>query len=283
MKEYNHPIYQKEVDAFSNFLRLKRYSNVNTYTGYMGVLLKFLNALDCHLDDVTKQGFEYYLLNNNWSQSHQRQVHGCLGNFFREILKRNDVVDYVPFATKEEKLPDVYSVEEIQALLNACGNSKHKLLILLQYDCGLRVGELVNIQLTNLDLNRNGIKIVQAKGKKDRYSYFSDNTRKLIERYLNEWKPIKYLFEGQSRDKYTIRSIQAVNIAAKQKAGINKNGATHILRHSFATHLLEGGSDIRIIWHRLGHSPNSKATFRYCNISQPLLQKQQRPGAAINF
>lgn len=283
MKKYTHPIYQKEVDAFSNFLRLKRYSNVNTYTGYIGILLKFLNALDCHLDDVTKVGFEYYLLNNNWGQSHQRQVHGCLGNFFREILNRKDVVDYVPFATKEEKLPDIYSVEEIQALLNACNNSKHKLLILLQYDCGLRVGELVNIQLSNLDFNRNSIKIVQAKGKKDRYSHFSENTGKLMERYLNEWKPTKYLFEGQRGDKYTIRSIQAVNITAKAKSGINKKGATHILRHSFATHLLEGGSDIRIIGHRLGHSPNSKATFRYCNISRPLLEKQPSPGAAMNF
>lgn len=109
MKQYTHPIYQKEIDAFSNYLRLKRYSNINTYTGYMGILLKFIYALDCHLDDITKAGFEYYLLNNNWSQSHQRQVHGCLGNFFREILKRNDVVDFVEDsnATIRDKIIEV--------------------------------------------------------------------------------------------------------------------------------------------------------------------------------
>jgi len=129
MKEYAHPIYQKEIDAFSNYLRLKNFSNLNTYTGYMGILIKFLYSLDCHLSDVTKEGFEYYLLNNGWSQSTQRQVHGCLGNFFTHVMKRPEVVQYVPFATKEEKLPDVYSIEEIQALINACGNSKHKLLI----------------------------------------------------------------------------------------------------------------------------------------------------------
>lgn len=283
MKEYKHPIYQKEIDAFSNFLRLKRYSNANTYTGYMGILLKFLNELDCHLDDVTKAGFEYYLLNNNWGASHQRQVHGCLGNFFRNVLHRNDVVDYVPFATKEEKLPDVYSVEEIQRLINACGNSKHKLLVLLQYDTGLRVGELVNIELAHLDLDRNGVKIVMAKGKKDRYTYFSDTTKRLAEIYLQEWKPKKYLFEGQYGDKYTIRSIQQVNLAAKAKAGINKKGATHILRHSFAVHLLEGGSDIAIIGKRLGHSAGSKATHRYARITNPILMKQPTPGAAISF
>lgn len=283
MKEYTHPLYQKEIDAFSNYLRLKRFSNLNTYTGYMSILIKFLYSLDCDLSDLTKSGFEYYLLSNNWSQSTQRQVHGCLGNFFKHVLKRPDVVDYVPFATREEKLPDVYSVHEIKQLINACNNSKHKLLILFQYDGGFRVGELVNIELRNVDINRNCIKIEQAKGKKDRYVFISDNTKQLIELYLQEWKPKKYLFEGQKGEKYTIRSIQQVNLNAKAKAGIKKKGATHILRHSFATHLLEGGSDIRIIGHRLGHSPNSKATFRYCNISRPLLEKQPSPGAAMNF
>lgn len=280
MKEYTHPIYQAEVNAFSRWLRLKRYSP-QTYRTYMGILLQFLQALDCHVLDVTQAGFEYYLLNNNWGQSHQRQVHGCLGNFYTQILQRNDVVKFVPFATRQETLPDVYSVEEIQALINACANSKHKLLILLQYDCGMRVGELVNIELCQIDFTRLSLKIVQAKGKKDRYCFFGENTLHLMQRYLKEWKPVKYLFEGAPSEKYTIRSIQAVNIAAKQKAGINKKGSTHILRHSFATHLLEGGSDIRIIGHRLGHSPNSKATFRYCNISRPVLQKQPQPGAAL--
>jgi len=283
MKEYTHPLYQKEIDAFSNFLRLKKFSNVNTYTGYMGILVKYLYALDCLLSDVTKAGFEYYLLNNNWGQSHQRQVHGCLGNFFTYVMKMKEVVEYVPFSTKEDKLPDVYSVEEIQALINACNNSKHKLLVLLQYDCGNRVGELVGLQLRNLDLSRNCIKVEQGKGKKDRYGFFSDNTKRLIEQYLLEWKPIKYLFEGQSRDKYTVRSIQEVNKAAKIKAGIKKKGATHILRHSFATHLLEGGSDVAVIGKRLGHAPGSKATYRYARISRPILQKQPCPGSVMNF
>lgn len=249
----------------------------------MGILIKFLYALDCHLSDVTKQGFEYYLLSNKWGQSHQRQVHGCLGNFFTHILNRPEVVQYVPFATKEEKLPDVYSTQEIQALINACNNSKHKLLVLMQYDCGTRVGEMVSIELSHLDLDRLSVKLVQAKGKKDRYCFFSENTKKLIEIYLQEWKPVKYLFEGQHGDKYTVRSIQEVNKAAKAKAGIKKQGATHILRHSFATHLLEGGSDVAVIGKRLGHTPGSKATFRYTRISRPLLQKQPCPGSSLSF
>lgn len=283
MKEYTHPLYQPEIDAFSRYLRLKNYSNLNTYTGYMGILVKFLYALDCCLSDVTKEGFEYYLLNNKWGQSHQRQVHGCLGNFFTQVMNKPDVVKYVPFATKEDKLPDVYSVQEIQRLINACNNSKHKLLVLLQYDCGNRVGELVNIELAHLDLDRCGFKIVQGKGKKDRYCYFSETTKQLIELYLKEWKPKKYLFEGQHGDKYTVRSIQEVNKAAKAKAGITKKGATHILRHSFATHLLEGGSDIAVIGELLGHAKGSKATFTYTRISKPILQKQPRPGAAMRF
>jgi len=283
MKEYTHPIYQREIDVFSNYLRLRGYSNINTYSNYMGILVKYLHSLDCHLNDVTKDGFEHYLLNNEWGQSYQRQVHGCLGNFFTHIMKRPEVVQYVPFATKEEKLPDVYSVQEIQNLINACNNSKHKLLVLLQYDTGMRVGELINIEIRHVDLDRSSIKVVMAKGKKDRYAFFSDNTKRLMEIYLQEWKPSKYLFEGQYGDQYTVRSIQQVNIAAKQKAGISKKGSTHILRHSFATHLLEQGSDIAIIGARLGHAKGSKATFTYARISKPILQKQPSPGAVINF
>lgn len=281
MKEFTNPIYQKELDAYSRFIRLKNYSNLNTYFDYMGIVCKFLNELDCHLSDVTKAGFEYYLLKEKWSQSRQRQVHGALGNFFRNVLNKNDVVDYVPFATKEEKLPDVYSMQEIQRLIDACNNSKHKLLVLLQYDCGNRVSELVSIELSHLDLDRSCVKIVLAKGKKDRYCYFSETTKNLIELYLEEWKPVKYLFEGRAGEKYTVRSIQQVNITAKEKAGIKKKGATHILRHSFATHLLEGGSDIAIIGKRLGHTPGSKATHVYARVSKPMLQKQPSPGDAI--
>lgn len=141
----------------------------------------------------------------------------------------------------------------------------------------------INIELAHLDLDRSGFKIVQGKGKKDRYSYFSDTTKRLIELYLEEWKPKKYLFEGQRGDKYTVRSIQEVNQAAKLKAGIKKKGATHILRHSFATHLLEGGSDIAVIGELLGHAKGSKATFTYTRISKPILQKQPRPGSVMSF
>lgn len=274
-------MYLTEYESYGRWLRLKRYSNANTYKNYMGIIRRFLNQLDCHLSDVTQEGIEHYLLQFN-SQSTLKQVHGALGNFFKEVL-HSDIVKHIPYPTAEQKLPDVYSITEIQKLIHACHNSKHKLLILLQYDLGARVGELVNIELRHVDLDRHCIKIEQAKGKKDRYSFFSENTAMLIKQYLDEWKPKKYLFEGQHGDKYTIRSIQQVNLNAKAAAGISKQGCTHILRHSFATHLLERGSDIAIIGARLGHAIHSKATYRYAQITQPILKMQLTPGSGITF
>lgn len=281
MDNYVNQLYTTEYEAYGRWLRLKRYSNLSTYKNYMGIIRRFLNQLDCCLTDVTQAGIEHYLLQFN-SPSTLKQVHGALGNFFKEILHK-DIVKYIPYPTAEQKLPDVYSISEIQKLINACHNSKHKLLILLQYDLGARVGELINIELRHVDMDRKAIKIVQAKGKKDRYCFFSDTTAKLLLQYLAEWKPKKYLFEGQHGDKYTVRSIQQVNLKAKADAGISKQGCTHILRHSFATHLLEHGSDIAIIGARLGHAINSKATYRYAQITQPILKMQLTPGSSISF
>lgn len=282
MEKYTHPLYDKEIQAFSNFLRLKRHSP-RTYQIYMGVLIKYLYTIDCHLSDVEQPGFEFYLLNNQWSQSHQQQVHGCLGNFFRHVLKRNDVVKFVPFATREQKLPDTYAEEEIGLLLKATGNLKHRLMILLQYDCGLRVGELPAINLEHVDLFRNLVKIVAAKGKKDRLAPFGNTTRQLLDIYLRETKPRKYLFEGQHGERYSTRSIQAVNNAAKAAAGIRKRGCTHILRHSFATHLYESGLGLEDIGLRLGHSRGSKATLVYARMSPNLLRRQPTPADKLNL
>lgn len=284
MKEYNHPLYDTEIRDFSNYLRLKRYSP-KTYKMYMGILLKYLYTLDCQLSDVEQSGFEYYLLSHPWSQSHQRQVHGCLGNFFRHVLKRNDVVKFVPFATAESKLPDTYAEEEISLLLQHAGNIKNKLMILLQYDCGLRVGELPAIDLSHVDLFRNVVKIAGAKGKKDRLAPFGTTTRQLLEIYLRTHtpKPTKYLFEGQHRERYATRTIQQVNTDAKAAAGIIKQGCTHILRHSFATHLYEAGLGLEDVGLRLGHAPGSKSTQVYARMSPALMSRQPTPADKLQL
>lgn len=274
---YDNPLYRQEILAFSNFVRLKGHS-LRTYKIYTGILRRYLNALDCHLSDVTRTGFEYYLLQFN-CQSTQRQVHATLGNFFRHVLKRKEVVQYVPFATYEQKIPDIYAIEEIQMLLDVTIYTRHKLLIALQYDAGLRVNELPKIQMQHIDRFRKCIKIVGAKGKKDRYVNYGKLVEQLLEIYLKEEQPTNYLFFGQmsKNDPYSIKSIQAINKAAQLKAGITKKGCTHILRHSFATHLLENGSDLAVIGKRLGHSPGSKATYRYAQMTNNLMARQPSP------
>lgn len=287
--KFKHALYQNELDAYYRWLKVKNYSSLNTVPDYMGIVCKFLNDLDCHLSDVTQAGFELEILKYK-SQSRQAQVHGALGNFFKHVLHRPDVVKFVPFATKEEKIPDTYAPEEIEMLLNAIAKTatkqyviKHQLLILLQYDCGLRVTELTKIDLAHIDLFRNLIKIVGAKGKKDRLVPFGNTTRELLDIYLREDKPARYLFHGQNGQRYTSGSIQKVNNAAKAKAGITKNGCTHILRHSFAMDLYAGGLGLEDVGLRLGHAPGSPSTQVYARMLPALMRKQPTPADKLKL
>jgi integrase/recombinase XerD len=169
------------------------------------------------------------------------------------------------------------SKEEVKAILLAAVNIKHKAMLSLIYACGLRRNELLNLKLTDVDSKRGLVIIRQAKGKKDRVAPLSDKMVKLLREYYLANKPVKWLFEGQKKsEQYTATSLQEVLKAALIKAAIKKPASLHWLRHSYATHLLESGVDLRYIQEILGHK-SSRTTEIYTHVSNKNLQKIKSP------
>ncbi len=169
---------------------------------------------------------------------------------------------------KEKKLPEILSKNEISKLLKAVKNLKHKAILYLVYSAGLRVGEVVKLKPTDIDSDRMLIHIIQGKDKKDRYTILSETALSILRQYVKVYKPEHWLFPGQHPDKHlTERSVQKVFDNARIDAKIRKDVSVHNLRHSFATHLLEGGVNLRYIQELLGHS-SSKTTEIYTHVTQ---------------
>jgi site-specific recombinase XerD len=167
---------------------------------------------------------------------------------------------------KEQKLPKVISKKEVLAIIKNTANIKHKCIVELLYSAGLRRGELLNLKLTDIDSERMVIRIEGAKGNKDRYSILSINVLEDLRTYFKQWRPQKYLFEGPGGTPYTGTSVEKIVKSSARRAGIYKPVSPHMLRHSFATHLLENGTDLRNIQVLLGHN-SLKTTEIYAHVA----------------
>ncbi len=167
---------------------------------------------------------------------------------------------------KENILPEVLSEEEVAAILKTITNIKHKALIMTIYSGGLRISELINLKVKDIDSDRMQIRIQQSKGKKDRYTLLGTKTLLILRQYFAEYHPKVWLFEGENGGQYTDSSIYQIFKKSLIKANITKKVSIHSLRHSFATHLLENGTDLRYIQSLLGHS-SSKTTEIYTHIT----------------
>jgi site-specific recombinase XerD len=193
--------------------------------------------------------------------------------YFEQVLGRNKFFVAVPRPKKPQILPKLLNENEIARLFNAVDNKKHKAMLFTAYSAGLRVSEICNLKITDIDSSRMQILIQLAKGKKDRYVNLSPLLLDILREYIKMYKPRpkKYLFESeQTHTAYPSRTIQQIFSNAKNKAGIKKEVGIHSLRHSFATHLLEKGTDIIYIKDLLGHF-NIKTTERYLHVSRKKL------------
>ncbi len=171
----------------------------------------------------------------------------------------------------------MFSKEDIEKILKAVDNLKHKTILLLSYSSGLRVSEVAKLKVQEIDSNRMVVNILAAKGKKDRIVPLSPTTLKYLRQYYKEYKPTEFFFEGQYKDQpYSTRSIQLILAAAKKKAKVNKPGSIHALRHSYATHLLDKGVDITYIQKILGHN-DIKTTLRYLHVTNRDLSRIESP------
>ncbi|MES2544447.1 MAG: tyrosine-type recombinase/integrase [Bacteroidota bacterium] len=218
-----------------------------------------------------------YILKNNLSPSYQNQIVNAIKLFFQTIWDTKMLVDKIHRPKRAKVLPNVLSKEEVKLILEAHNNVKHKTMLSLIYSCGLRRGELINLKITDIDSNRNIVIIRQAKGKKDRIAPLSQKILALLRIYYPIYKPKKWLFEGQNgNEQYSDKSLQSVLKQALVKAKITKPVSLHWLRHSYATHLLESGTDLRYIQELLGHN-SSKTTEIYTHVSTKSLQQIKSP------
>jgi len=222
--------------------------------------------------------FEYalFLKNKNLSFSHIKNSIMAVKLFSELVLGIKLHSNFLSHYRKERKLPDVLSLEEIKLVIDSIENLKHRTIISLIYSCGLRISECVNIKVNDIDSIRMMIKVIQSKGNKDRYVPLSNKMLLLMREYYKEYKPKEFLFEGQIEKYYSTRSIQAILKTAISKTKIKKKISVHSLRHSYATHLLEQGTDISLIQKLLGHK-DIKTTLLYAQISQSQISKIKNP------
>lgn len=271
------------LNEFVKAMRLRKWSisTMKTYCSCMNVFWGHYQGR--YPAEITKEEIKSFLLTIE-SENYHKQFVASIRNFSDFVLKQPIDLRDIPYPKRVDALPNVFSKEEIQRMISVTSNLKHKLLLAIQYSCGLRVSELIGIEFTHIDRERKLLKIVQSKGKKDRYVPLDEPIINLMERYYKaqKTKPKKYLFEGQEGGQYTIRSIQQVFHLAKAAAGVKKSGGTHTLRHSSATHRMESGTDTRIIQQILGHK-NIKTTERYTHVSNLHLANIPSPTAGMNF
>ncbi len=220
--------------------------------------------------------FAIHLKDKNLSFSHIKNSVMAVKLYSEIIFNQKLNSSFLFEYRKERKLPDVLSIEEIKAIINNIENLKHKTIISLIYSCGLRISECVNIKVKDIDSKRMLIKVIQSKGNKDRFVPLSEKMLFLLREYYNGYKPEEYLFEGQKEKFYSARSIQAILKNAIIKCKIKKHITVHSLRHSYATHLLEQGTDISLIQKILGHK-DIKTTLLYTQISKSQLNKIKNP------
>ena len=271
----------KKIEQFTHWLKSKRYSDntIATYTDALKTFLRFYAAKA--VSEITNNDVivfnNDYILRNKLSASFQNQVVNAIKLFFRTVENKHLDPELIHRPRREHKLPNVLSKEEVKLILLAPSNIKHKAMLSLIYSCGLRCSELLNLRPEHIDSKRGLVIIKQSKGKKDRVTPLSLKLVELLREYYISMKPKEWLFEGQKLGtQYSEKSLQSVLKQSLEKSKIIKPVTLHWLRHSYATHLLEGGTDLRYIQELLGHN-SSRTTEIYTHVSTNRLQNIKSP------
>jgi len=265
------------LQKFTQVLALKSYSpsTVRTYTGEFVQFLQTIKEKPANEFTTAriKDYMQYCAEKLKLSENTLHSKINALKFYYEQVLLKEKFFWEIPRPKKPLLLPKLLNEIEISKLFNALANKKHKAMLFTAYSAGLRVSEVVNLKIADIDSQRMQIFIERAKGKKDRYVNLSPLLLDILRKYLLEYqpRPLKYLFESeQTNGAYPTRTVQQIFYNAKNKAGIKKEVGIHSLRHSFATHLLDKGTDIKYIKELLGHF-NIKTTERYLHVSKKQL------------
>lgn len=266
-------------NSFLDKLELKGYAN-NTVKTYISCFERFINYysnkdLD-KLNETDVRNYLKYITQNDWSTSYINQSINSIKFYYEIVLGMPNRFYEIERPRKKKKLPIILSKDEVKQLIEVTQNLKHKCILSLLYSAGLRRSELLNLRITDIDSERMLIKINDAKGNKDRYTLLSKSVLIDLRKYFLQYKPRNYLFEGQKKEKYSATSIIKILSSAVYKTGINKHVTPHTLRHSFATHLLENGTDLRYIQLLLGHN-STKTTEIYTHVAKTSFNSIENP------
>ena len=278
-KRKKHPNARYAPEEYLAKLEFKRYS-INTARTYISCFEKFMNTFkNKNLIEISEEDIQHYLnhlAQRGVSSSQLNQTINSIKFYYELILKMPNRFYSIERPFKERKLPKVLSKEEVFKIINSTNNIKHKCILSLLYSSGLRRQELLNLKLSDIDSKRMMISINQGKGKKDRLTILSEKVLYDLRIYVKEWGPLNYLFEGGHGKQYSATSVKSILNRAAKKAGIYQKVTPHMLRHSFATHLLEAGTDLRYIQKILGHN-SSKTTEIYTHVASNHFISIQNP------
>jgi len=261
-------------------LEQKRYSKNTqiTYTHYFADFMRFFK--DRNLKEITLKEINNYILllirKYKISQSQQNQRISAIKFYYEKVLGREKELYNIERPKKSNQLPNVLSAEEIKSMIDKTKNIKHKCIISMLYSAGLRRSELINLKISSILSKQMLIKIENGKGNKDRYVGLSHFQLELLRQYYLQYKPQFWLFEGQNGDQYSGTSILKIVKQAAVRAGITRRVTPHMLRHSFATHHLEQGTDLRYIQEFLGHH-SSITTEIYTHVAKTDFSRFKNP------
>lgn len=269
----------KLMTAYVNYLSGKRYSQstIDTYSNFVRQFIEFQQKAP---EELSLRDVELFVEKNiagkSYSISSHRQCISALVHFFRLFRSEEIDPDKLERPEKSKYLPTVLSKEEVIDLLRVTRNLKHRAILALIYSSGLRIGELLKLQLKDIDIDRRQIKVEMAKGRKDRYVVMAESFIPLLLNYVSTYRPERFFVEGLKGGTYTASAVRSFLKDSCARAGITKRVTPHCLRHSYATHMLENGIDIRYIQALLGHS-RPETTMIYTHVAQKDLSKIKSP------
>jgi site-specific recombinase XerD len=266
---------QMEMD-----MKLRRFSpkTITCYLACMKGVAKHFRKSPAELGDEEIRAYLYYLMEERKaSQSVLVQTYSALKFFFENTLQKQWNAIRIPRCKQRRKLPGVLTREEVESILSATKNLKHRAILMTLYSAGLRIGEVTRLKVSDIESGRMMIRVNEGKGLKDRYTLLGERNLEMLRRYWKAYRPLEWLFPGRNAsDPVSISAIQRVFKTSLAKAGIKKKASVHTLRHCFATHLLESGTDLYYIQRLLGHK-SAGTTSVYLHITGKDIGKIKSP------
>lgn len=268
--------YPKEIEQFTEYLKFCRYSE-STVKNYVSCIREFFDFhADVKPEDITKDHIvrfhNEYLLSANRTSSYQNMYISALKHFYHQLFNEKLNMDEIERPRREKALPQVLTKQEVVKIIRNIKNVKHKTIVSMIYSCGLRISEATNLKINDIDSTRMVVTVRGGKGRKDRQVGLSERMLEMLRTYYKMYRPKVYLFEGMDGNQYSPESIRNFFRRAVKQSTNKRGVSVHTLRHSFATHLLESGTDLRYIQQILGHK-DPKTTQIYTHVSTRMLSK----------